>query len=180
MPFPRPIDQTLHGFTDYSVGAVLATVFPRLAKIEDTRGAGQMRRAAAVHAGYSVFTKYPLGLVKVIPFKAHLALDAAGAIALGATPFVTGQWKKGRREWVPHVGLAVFELSSLLMTDPTGRGDYHGDVEAVREANLENQDGKVYQGGLAVKPGSSTGTDAGSSSTESGNGSSGAGHETTA
>jgi hypothetical protein len=31
MPFPpRPIDSTLHGVTDYTVGTLLMTAFPRL------------------------------------------------------------------------------------------------------------------------------------------------------
>src|ERR671926_1316666 len=134
MPFPRPIDSTLHGVTDYSAGATLLTVFPRWADIEGTESARQVRISAAIHAGYSTLTRYPLGIVKLIPFQAHLALDALGAVALAATPFVTGQWKKGRKEWLPHVGLALFELTSLVMTDPTGKGAYHGDVKAMREA----------------------------------------------
>ena len=91
MPFPRPIDSTLHGVTDYSAGALLLTVLPRWADIEGTESARQVRIAAAIHAGYSTLTDYPLGIVKLIPFKAHLALDAIGALALAATPFVTGQ-----------------------------------------------------------------------------------------
>ena len=66
--------------------------------------------------------------------------------------YPTGQWKKGRRQWVPHVGLALFELSSLLMSDPTGKGDFHGDVEAVRQANMEDPQAKIYNGGRAVTP----------------------------
>src|SRR4051812_23926074 len=131
MPFPpRPVDATLHGVVDYSAGALLLTAFPLVAGIEGTRSAGQIRTAAAIHAGYSTLTDYPLGVVKVIPFKAHLALDALGAVALAATPFVTGQYRQGRAQWVPHVALCLFELASLAMTDPTGRGDYHGDVDA--------------------------------------------------
>ena len=149
---PRPIDATLHGVSDYSVGALLLSAFPKLAGIEGTRSARQVRIAAAVHGGYSALTDYPLGVVKALPFKAHLALDALGAIALGATPFVTGQYKKGRKQWVPHVGLAVFELSSLLMTDPTGRGDYHGDVAAVQQANMEDPRRKIREGGRAIAP----------------------------
>src|SRR5689334_17539714 len=136
MRFPRPVDSTLHGVVDYTMGTLLLTAFPRLAAIRDTRSARQVRTAGAVHAGYSMLTKYPLGIAKLIPFPVHLGLDALGALALGATPFVTGQWKSGRRQWVPHVALAAFELSSLAMTDPTGRGDFHGDVNAVRAANL--------------------------------------------
>jgi hypothetical protein len=152
MPFPRPIDSTLHGATDYSVGITLVTVLPRWAGIEGTRSARQIRTAGAVHAGYSALTDYPLGIVKLLPYKAHLALDAAGALALAATPFATGQYKQGRSQWIPHVALCLFELASLLATDPTGKGDYHGDLEAVREANTEDPHRKIYEGPPAVKP----------------------------
>jgi hypothetical protein len=152
MPFPpRPIDSTLHGVVDYTAGATLTTVFPRLAGIEGTRSAGQIRTAAAIHAGYSTLTNYPLGIVKILPFRAHLAIDAVGALALAATPFVTGQYKEGPDQWVPHVALCLFELASLAMTDPTGKGDFHGDIEAVREANMEDPKRKIYEGPPAVR-----------------------------
>jgi len=149
---PRPVDSTLHGVVDYSAGALLMTAFPKLAGIEGTRSARQIRRAGTIHAGYSTLTDYPLGVVKAIPFQAHLAIDAIGAIALAATPFVTGQYRQGRREWVPHVALCLFELASLAMTDPTGKGDYHGDVDAVRRANMEDPHRKIYDGRPAVRP----------------------------
>ena len=153
MPFPpRPVDTTLHGVTDYSVGAFLLTALPKLAGIEGTRSARQIRTAGAIHTGYSVFTDYPLGVVKAIPYKAHLAIDALGAIALAATPLVTGQFRKGRRHWLPHVALALFEFSSLAVSDPTGYGDYHGDVDAVRRANAEDPHRKIYNGTAAVRP----------------------------
>jgi hypothetical protein len=152
MPFPpRPIDSTLHGLTDYTVGATLVTAFPWLTRIEGTPAARQIRTAGAIHAGYSTVTDYPLGVVKALPYKAHLALDALGAVALAATPFVTGQFKKGRSQWVPHVALCLFELASLAMSDPTGRGDYHGDLEAVQRANMENPKRKIYDGPPAVR-----------------------------
>jgi hypothetical protein len=147
---PRPIDSTLHGATDYTAGTLLMTAFPKLAGIEGTRSAGQIRIAGAIHAAYSTVTDYPLGVVKVLPYKAHLAMDALGAIALAATPFVTGQWKKGRDQWLPHVGLCAFELLALAMTDPTGDGDFHGDVDAVRSANMEDPHRKIYNGGPAL------------------------------
>jgi hypothetical protein len=106
--------------------------------------------AGAGHIAYSTVTDYPLGIVKLIPYKAHLAIDTLGAVALAATPFVTGQWKKGRQEWLPHVGIAAFELVSLLMSDPTQKGDFHGDVDAVRRANSLTPHAKIYNGGPAV------------------------------
>jgi hypothetical protein len=151
MPMPpRPVDATLHGVVDYTAGAFLITAFPKLAGIDGTRAGRQIRTAGAIHAGYSTLTDYPLGIVKLIPYQAHLAMDAIGALALAATPFVTGQYKQGRRQWLPHVALCLFELGSLAMSDPTGRGDFHGDVDAVREANLESPQRKIYNGGPAV------------------------------
>jgi hypothetical protein len=152
MPFPRPIDSTLHGVTDYTVGTFLATALPRVAGLQGTPSAQQVRVAGAVHAGYSTLTAYPLGLVKLIPYKAHLALDALGAVALAAVPFVTGQWRHGTKHWVPQVAICAFELSSLVLTDPTGEGDFHGDVEAVRQANMEDPSAKIRNGRPAVTP----------------------------
>jgi hypothetical protein len=145
----QAIDSTLHGVTDYTVGATLMTVFPRAAGIEGTESARQIRASGAFHAGYSTLTDYRLGAVKLIPYKAHLALDALGAIALAATPFVTGQWKK-----VPHVALSGFELMSLAMSDPSGRGASHGSVDAVREKNTLDPRSKIDDPTPAVRAGS--------------------------
>jgi hypothetical protein len=148
---PRPVDSTLHGVVDYTAAATLTTIFPKLAGIEGTRSARQIRIAGAIHGTYSTMTDYPLGIVKAIPFKVHLGLDAVGALALGATPFITGQYRKGRSQWVPHVALCLFELASLAMTDPTGEGDFHGDIEAVRKANMEDPHRKINEGPRAVR-----------------------------
>src|SRR5215213_226591 len=147
---PRPVDATLHGVVDYTAGTALMTFLPRLLGVRGTRTARQMRAAGAAHVGYSTLTDYPLGIAKVIPYQAHLAIDAVGAVAVAALPFLTGQWREGRRQWLPHVALALFELGSLAMTDPTGRGDYHGDVEAVRVANTEDPHRKIHDGAPAV------------------------------
>ncbi|MDX6732142.1 MAG: hypothetical protein QOC54_2090, partial [Baekduia sp.] len=56
---PKPVDATLHGVVDYTAGATLTTVFPKLAGIEGTRAARQIRAAGAIHAGYSTLTAYP-------------------------------------------------------------------------------------------------------------------------
>ncbi len=152
MRFPQPIDATLHGITDYTAGATLMSLFPRLVGLSGTRAGRQIRVAGATHATYSTLTDYPLGAVKVIPYKVHLALDAAGALALAATPFVTGEFRKGARHWVPHVALCAFELGALAMSDPTGKGDYHGDVDRVRQANMEDPHRKIRNGGPAVSP----------------------------
>jgi hypothetical protein len=112
----------------------------------------QIRLAGAIHGAYSTLTDYPLGIAKLIPFRAHLATDAVGAVALGAAPFVSGEYRRGLRHWVPHVALSLFELGSLALTDPTGEGDFHGDIEAIRRGNSEQPHRKIHEGGLAVTP----------------------------
>ena len=107
---------------DYSTGAMLQ-VLPKALDVEGTTAGRVFRAAGAIHGGYSLFTKYPLGVVKAIPFPVHLALDTVWAIALGAAPFVTGEAKKGRRHWLPHVLLAAYELGSIAMTEP-GDGNH--------------------------------------------------------
>ncbi len=113
----RPFDPTLHGVLDYTTGALLQ-VLPKALDIEGTTAGRILRGSGAAHAGYSLVTKYPLGAVKLIPFPVHLGLDAAGAVGLGVAPFVTGAWKDGRKHWLPHVLLALYELSSVAMTEP--------------------------------------------------------------
>jgi hypothetical protein len=149
---PRPVDATLHGVVDYTAGTMLMTVFPKAVGLDGTRSGRQIRIAGAIHAGYSTLTDYPLGIVKLIPYRVHLAIDAIGALALAATPFVTGQYRRGPRHWRPHVVLCLMELGSLALSDPTGRGDYHGDLDAVRAANMENPHRKVHDMPRAVKP----------------------------
>jgi hypothetical protein len=155
MRFPQPIDSVLHGATDYTMGALLMGALPRLAGIGGTRAGRQIRIAGAAHAGYSTVTDYPLGVVKVLPYKAHLAIDALGAVALGAAPFVSGEFREGRSRWVPHVALAAFELMAVAMSDPSGRGDRHGDVDALRSANSIDPGQKIRSGGPAVTPAAS-------------------------
>jgi hypothetical protein len=128
------------------------TLLLKWAGVDGTDSARQIRTAGAFHAGYSTLTDYPLGVIKLIPYKAHLSLDAIGALALAATPFVTGQHRKGRKHWVPHVALCLFELSSLAMSDPTGKGDFHGNIDAVRQANTEDPHRKIHDGPPAVRP----------------------------
>ena len=58
--------------------------------------------------------------------------------------------RKGAKHFVPHLALAAFELQSLLLSDPRGKGDFHGDVDAVRAANELNPHSRIYNGGPAV------------------------------
>lgn len=143
MPRPTPITSKRHGLLDYMTGAQLQAM-PRLLGYDDrSPEALSMRGAGAIHAGYSLFTDYELGLVRKLPYKAHLAIDAALAAALAASPFVTGAYRKGRRHWVPHVAMAAYETLSLLMSETAARDKA---PERVSEANEYDARERVTNG----------------------------------
>ena len=81
-----PISPTLHGLIDYAYAAAL----PGLA-----RAAGatpRLRALAEVSAlfvlAYSALTDYPLGLIRLLPMRAHLAADVVTSSALVAIPLL--------------------------------------------------------------------------------------------
>jgi hypothetical protein len=55
------------------------------------------RAAGAAALSYSLFTDFELGVRRVLPLRAHFALDAAGAALLAAAPWVLGFAAKGGR-----------------------------------------------------------------------------------
>jgi hypothetical protein len=140
---PTPIDSRRHGILDYMTGAQLQGL-PRLLGYEDrSPEAVSLRAAGAIHAGYSVFTDYELGAIRVIPFKAHLALDALWTAGLAASPFVTGAYRKGTRHWLPHVLLAAYEAMSLALSETQARDKA---PERAREANALDARERVTAG----------------------------------
>jgi hypothetical protein len=69
----KPISPLIHGFLDYATAATFLAL-PRLLGW-DKRATGVMTAAGAFATGYAVFTRYPLGVIKLLPMSAHLALD---------------------------------------------------------------------------------------------------------
>ncbi|HEX2087896.1 MAG TPA: hypothetical protein VHF89_19575 [Solirubrobacteraceae bacterium] len=132
----RPIDPLLHGGLDYQTAALLQ-VLPRALGIGGSAEGRVLRAAGAVHGGYSLFTDYELGAVRVIPYRVHLALDAVWALALGASPFLTGGRRRGRRHWLPHVILAGYELAALALSKPGNTDTFHGSPPGLDRRNDE-------------------------------------------
>jgi hypothetical protein len=82
----KMISSKTHGVIDY-IAAPLLLVLPRLLKFPK-RVTNLLTGVAAFHALYSLFTNYELGVVKVLPYKGHLALDTALATATVASPLM--------------------------------------------------------------------------------------------
>lgn len=103
----------VHGIADY-VLAVLIVFSPWLSGFSDHRPAMMITVGfGAVMAIYSALTDYELGVFRVIPFLAHLGLDAVGGGLLIAAPFLFGF---ADRVWVPHLVLGIVEASFAALT----------------------------------------------------------------
>lgn len=76
----RFVSPKVHGIMDYaSAGTMLA--LPRVMGFSKPT-TNLMTGAGAAVLGMSLLTRYPLGLVRVLPMQAHLAADAALDVVL--------------------------------------------------------------------------------------------------
>ena len=108
----RPISTKTHGVLDYlSVGTL--TALPRLLGW-DPAVRTLLTGSAAATLAYSLATRYELGLLRVLPMKAHLALDGVSGLALAASPLVLGEEDGTVAKTL--VGLGLFELAASLLT----------------------------------------------------------------
>ncbi len=108
------IPTKVHGVVDYATsGALLAA--PEIFRLKDVRASALAPRLAGAAATvYSALTDYELGVVKALPMKAHLALDAASGALLAASPWVLRYRRHGVRHWLPHTLVGVSEVAVAL------------------------------------------------------------------
>lgn len=107
-----------HGLLDFVVPAGLMLA-PKLLGFEDDKKAAAVPRMMALgHLAYSMFTDYEKGLVRKLPMKGHLALDAGSAVALAASPWLMGF---SARVAAPHVAAGLMELAIAGATEKAPR-----------------------------------------------------------
>ncbi len=135
----QPIGSHLHGLLDYLTGTALIGA-SRLSVLRRRFAGRALATAGGNHLVYSFFTDYELGVVKRLPYKAHLALDAVGALGLAVLPWVLGR-KDPVDRWVP-AAVGIYELSAVAMSDPSGAG---GSIRATRHraVTVEKPEGEV-------------------------------------
>src|SRR3954454_18700711 len=76
----------LHGVGDYGAGLALVVVALAVGGSDEAVLTGVV--LGAVLLVVSLFTRYPLGVVKAVPFPVHSAGDYLGSVLLIAAPFV--------------------------------------------------------------------------------------------
>ena len=121
----------MHGVVDYlSVGTLLA--LPR-ALGWSTSVTRLLTNAALGTLGYSLMTRYELGLVKVLPMTGHLLLDGMSGALLCGAPFLFPNEDTSVKAAL--VGLGAFEIVTALNTETTPSfGEQASEtVEALRD-----------------------------------------------
>jgi hypothetical protein len=108
----KPISTRTHGILDYLTAAKLATLPGMLGFSERTTRALQMMAIGKLC--YSMLTDNELGLVRLLPMKAHLAMDALNGVALAALPYLLDEDDAAAR--AVCIGAGLMELSSAAMT----------------------------------------------------------------
>jgi hypothetical protein len=86
MSLVRLLPAWLHAIADYAVGALLIVVAIAVGGSAGAVGTGIVVGATVLVV--SMFTKYPLGVAKVLPFTVHSAGDYLAAALLFAAPWV--------------------------------------------------------------------------------------------
>lgn len=122
----KPISTKAHGIIDYMTAGLLVTL-PRA--LGWSRQVTHLLDAAAcTTVAYSVLTRYELGLVKALPMKAHLAVDAVqGGAMIGAAAFLEDEDPEVR---ATLAAIGTFELGVTLLTRT------QTDAEVARERRL--------------------------------------------
>jgi len=70
---------------------------------------------------YSLLTNYEFGLIRILPMRAHLAIDAASGTALCASPLMFPE--EERSTHAALVALGLFEIGAGMMTQPEPYAD---------------------------------------------------------
>ena len=117
----KPISRRQHAFTDYSY-IPLVSLAPGLVGFQEEPAAARLCRVASgAVAVSSLFTRAEWGTVPVLPYKAHLALDAAlGAFALGA-PWLFG-FARNARARNTFLAMGAAGLMAGLLSRPNEAG----------------------------------------------------------
>ncbi len=122
------ISTRLHGVIDYSVATLLGALSGRrsfAAPVRRTLGL-----ASLAHAGYSTQTDYEAGLQPRLSMRQHLALDAAGALAICSAGLLMRRQPWGQRALLVTLGLAELSAVGLSSAAPTsGPGQGAGPID---------------------------------------------------
>jgi hypothetical protein len=110
----RFISTKTHGYLDYIVG-ILFVAAPWIFNLDADAPEGMIFIILGVMAiVYSLFTRYELGAIKMLPMSVHLTLDILSGIILAVSPWL---FDFDERVYLPHLILGLFEIGAALTTE---------------------------------------------------------------
>ena len=113
----QPISRTQHGFTDYSYIPTVAAA-PELVGFTEEKTATTLCRVLAGNILLtSLFTRAEWGLVRVLPFKAHLVADAVVGAFAASAPWLFG-FAENKRARNTFLVIGAFGLMAGLLSRP--------------------------------------------------------------
>ena len=112
------ISTKTHGMLDYTTSAALMAA-PLLLDMDGGAATWVPTLLGGSTTLASLMTDYELGVIPMISMETHLMLDIGSGIFLAASPFLFGSYKKGIKNWLPHVLVGLMEVCVALMTDPS-------------------------------------------------------------
>lgn len=118
----QPISKNLHGLIDYSY-ALVVPLLPEIAGFKHLESAKLLCRGLGAGAlSYSLLAKARWGLFRLLPFKAHLAIDLSVSCLALAAPWILDFSDKSRaRNALLATGLTG--LAATLLTEPKEEPD---------------------------------------------------------
>jgi hypothetical protein len=113
----RPISTRTHGALDYAWVSAAASA---AGATDATHATARFVRSSSVVAGINaMLTDYEAGVLRLIPMRAHLAVDFVIGTALVLSPLFLP--KSGRRSVVLSVALGLTACAASLLTDARDR-----------------------------------------------------------
>ena len=113
----KPISTGAHGLIDYIAAGTLVTLPGVLGLSPKLTRALQMIGLKKLI--YTMLTQHEMGIIKLIPMKTHLAIDAASGATLCALPFLLDEKDDAAMALCIGMGLNELALSVSTETQPS-------------------------------------------------------------
>jgi hypothetical protein len=118
----KPISKNVHGLIDYGY-ALMVPLLPKIAGFKkQDRAKALCRSLGAGAVSYTLLTKARWGLLRVLPFKAHLTIDFSVSCLALAAPWLLGfSGNRAARNALLITG--IVGLAASLLTEPREKPD---------------------------------------------------------
>ena len=111
------ISRQTHGVMDYGYAAIVSSSPETIGFRDEETATALCRMVGGGVLLSSLMTRYELGLIRVLPFKAHLAADVAAGLFTIAAPWLFG-FSRNKAARNTFLAAGGFSVLAGLMTEP--------------------------------------------------------------